>query len=635
MKLAGIDWVVIIAYFVVALGVGLYFSRRAGKNITEFFVSGRSLPWWIAGTSMVATTFAADTPLAVTGLVAEHGLAGNWFWWAMAFGGMFTVFVFSRLWRRSEVITDAEIVELRYSGTPAAFLRGFRAVYFAIPINAVIVGWVTMAMVKVLKHTVLAGVADAEDSNLDWYIIGGMLAVVAAYSVLSGMWGVAITDFIQFILAMTGCIVLAFLAVDRVGGIDVMQQQVNAAFGREGAFSFFPTFTGDNPIMPLEVFLIFLFVTWWATWYPGAEPGGGGYVVQRMAACKDERHSLLATLWFQVAHYCVRPWPWLITAFCAIAMFPHLAGTDAGDVGFPQVMTAVLPAGWRGLMLVAFFAAFMSTLSTQINWGASYLVSDVYKRFLRQDAGDRELAWASRGATVLVLLCGGIAAWIMVEQNVSVDAAWKFLAALGAGTGAVYMLRWFWWRINAWSEIVGMLAALVYFVIVSTVVGALDRVISYVNANVEILNENMSSLAIDHTIPWKPLLMANHTGITDAHIMAIVAFLTVITWIIATFLTRPADDATLDSFYRKVRPGGPGWKPVAARNPDVTPDKGLGISILCALLGAGIIFFTLPGVGMIIFGRYLEGLGCLIGAAACASAIVMLLNRTGWERVAR
>lgn len=587
MQLAWIDWIIIIAYFVVSLGVGLYFRGRAGKSLEQYFLSGRSFPWWVAGTSMVATTFAADTPLAVTGLVAKYGLAGNWFWWSMALGGMFTVFVYSRLWRRAEVLTDVELIELRYGGRPAAFLRGFRSIYLALPINCIIIGWVTGAMLKVLKFTIL----DSDDAN-DWMIILICLAVVGVYSTLSGLWGVAITDLIQFVLAMGGCIALAAIAVHDVGGIGPMQQKVAETFGSETqAFRFLPDFTQAGGWMTLNLFLVYLFVLWWASWYPGAEPGGGGYIVQRMSSCKDEKHSLLATLWFQVAHYCVRPWPWLLIAFVALVKFPELRTAEDPGVGFPMVMKEFLPVGLRGLMLVAFFAAFMSTLSTQINWGASYLVSDFYKRFISPTASNAQLALASRAATVLVLVAGGLTAWFM--RKVSVDDAWKFLAALGAGTGAVFMLRWFWWRISAWSEIAAMVSSVIYFILVRIFVK------------------------------------------TPEYQTALVAGLTVVTWLVVTYLTPPEPMAVLERFYRKVHPGGPGWEPVAAKARDVQPDRSLGVSILCAFLGAGVVYLTLPGIGLLLFGKEVSALLCFAGAAACLYVIFYLLNRIGWEKVAR
>jgi SSS family solute:Na+ symporter len=525
------------------------------------------------------------------GLMADYGLAGNWFWWAFALGGMFTVFLYARLWRRAEVLTDVELVELRYGGRAAAFLRGFRAVYVAVVVNSIIIGWVTGAMLRVLKYTLFADTAAGSGSG-DWYLILVMLAVVGVYATLSGLWGVVATDFIQFFMAMVGFIALAFIAVDHVGGVEVLRQRVEANFGGgEQAFSFLPVFSAADPWMPLNVFFIMLFIQWWASWYPGAEPGGGGYIVQRMASCKDERHSLLATLWFQIAHYCVRPWPWIMIAFAALALYPDLRSMDDPGVGFPMLIRDVAPAGVRGLILVSFFAAFMSTISTQMNWGASYLVSDVYVRFLRPDAGPRHLTRAARVGSLLVLALGAGAAWLM--RDVSVDEAWKILAALGAGTGAVFMLRWYWWRINAWSEIVAMVASLVFYLGVS---------------------------------PWIE---------RNEHRLAVVAVLTIAAWVTATFLTRPEAPETLAAFYRKVRPGGPGWRPMAEACPEVEPDQALGASIVAAVLSAGAVYLTLPAVGLLIFGDYARAALALLGAGICGASVFVLLRRVGFERFVR
>jgi len=602
MELTTLDWVIIGSYFVVALGIGLLFARRAGQSMTDFFVSGRSLPWWIAGTSMVATTFAVDTPLAVTGLVAKHGLAGNWFWWAFAMGGMFTVFVYARLWRRAGVLTDVELIEMRYAGKPAAFLRGFRSVYVALIVNSFIIGWVTKAMVTVLQVTVFADAPGASDQ--DWLFIIVMLAVVGVYSTLSGLWGVVITDLLQFILAMAGCIALAVIAVNHVGGVDALRERVTANLDDGGqAFRFLPDFAGADAWMPLQAFLIMVFVQWWATWYPGAEPGGGGYIVQRMASCKDERHSVLATLWFQVAHYCVRPWPWLMVAFVALALRPELRDwaldadpqTDPGE-GFPWVMRELAPAGLRGLLLVSFFAAFMSTISTQINWGASYLVNDVYRRFIRPGASDRQLAKASRWMSVAVLCFGGVAAYLM--RDVPVDQAWKILAILGAGTGAVFMLRWFWWRINAWTEIAAIASSLLFF-------GGL-------------------MVADQLRDPTAAPLLGNETNR-----MAIIALLTIIVWLAVTFLTRPEPERVLLAFYRKVRPGGPGWRPMKQLAPDVDTDRHLGTAILAAFVASGIVYFAIPGIGGVIFGEPTTALIGVGGAIGCAVGVAFLMKRIG------
>ncbi len=585
MELSGLDWAVIVGYLAFVLGIGVMFRSRAGRSLTEYFVAGRSLPWWLAGTSMVATTFAADTPLAVTGLVARHGLAGNWFWWAFALGGMITVFLYARLWRRAGVLTDVQLVELRYGGEPAAFLRGFRAIYIALLVNSIIIGWVTGAMVTVLRFTVFSS-AGAAGGN-EWVMIVVLLGIVGIYATLSGLWGVVVTDLFQFVLAMAGSIALAVVAVRHLGGVDAMRLRVAENFGAgEQAFRYLPDFSAADPWMPLSMFLIMLFIQWWASWYPGAEPGGGGYVVQRMASAKDERHSVLATLWYQIAHYCVRPWPWLLVAFAALAMYPDLRSAANPGAGFPMVMRDLAPVGLRGLLLVAFFAAFMSTISTQMNWGASYLVNDFYKRFVRPAADQRHLTRASRLASVLILVVGSVAAWLL--RDTSVDEAWKFLAALGAGTGAVFMLRWFWWRINAWSEIVAMVASLAFFVVVSR----------FVQSN--------------------------------EHRLAIVAGLTIVAWLVATFLTRPESRETLEAFYRKIRPGGPGWRPLARAAPDVEPDRHLALQLLAALLAAGIVYLTLPGVGLLIFGDLTGAVLCLVAAAICAVGVMLVMRRVGW-----
>ena len=534
MELTLIDWVVIVGYFILCTWIGLKYKNRAGESLAEYFISGRSLPWWIAGTSMVATTFAADTPLAVVGLVAKNGLAGNWFWWAFAAGGMVTVFVYSRLWRRSEVMTDVEIISLRYGGEPAKWLRYMRALYFSLVVNPIIVGWVVGAMLTVTDQTLFYSNEPIEGaSGKSWMVVGIMIVLVGIYSTISGMWGVAITDVVQFVLAMIGCIWLAVVAVDRVGGVEAMHDKVVANFGPAGeeAFSFVPDFTTANPWMPLHIFLIMAGIQWWATWYPGAEPGGGGYVVQRMASSKDERHSLLATLWFQVAHYCLRPWPWVMVAFVALAMFPELRTLKDPGVGYPMVMREVSPPGLRGLIMVAFFSAFMSTISTQMNWGASYLVRDFIQPLFGRDATEKQLSKYSQWSSAVVLILGCISGWIMKNQGVSVDAAWKMLAALGAGSGTVYMLRWFWWRINAWTEIAAMFASLGYYLLLS------------------------SEWAQSKLVGEGKLFSA---AIRDEEMMVIVAFLTIVTWVLVTLLTKPESSDVLTSFYQKIRPAGPG-----------------------------------------------------------------------------
>lgn len=596
MPLVGIDWAIIVAYFVVSLAIGLYFSKRAGSSLEEYFVAGRSLPWWLAGTSMVATTFAADTPLAVTGLTAKYGIAGNWFWWSMALGGMVTVFVYARLWRRSGVLTDVELVEQRYGGKPAAFLRGFRALYFSLLINSIIIGWVTGAMMTVLDQTVFHGVAREGffGAHRDELLIITLLAVTGLYSVLSGMWGVTFTDFLQFFLAMVGCVALAVYAVADVGGMGAMQTKIAAGDASGTMLNFLPSFSGNHSTMPLDIFFIMLLVLWWASWYPGAEPGGGGYVVQRMASCRTERDSQLAALWFQVAHYCVRPWPWLLVALVAIVRYPGLAEMTDPGAGFPMVIRDVAPAGLRGLLLVTFFAAYMSTISTQVNWGASYLVNDFYKRFLVPHATDRQLGAASRWASLVVLVVGGCVAFAM--RGISVDDAWKFLAALGAGTGAVYMLRWFWWRINAWSEIAAMIGSLGFFALLKFTLGG----------------------------PGGPLEK-------DERLLAVVALLTIGLWFTVTLLTPPENEQRLLQFYRRVRPVSYGWGPIARLAPDVTSPDRPGVSLLCAAMGAGIVYSVLPATGSVLFGNWQAAGLCLLVAGLCAAGLVVAMRWNATE----
>jgi Na+/proline symporter len=542
-------------------------------------------------------------------------------------GGMFTVFVYARLWRRAEVLTDVELVEIRYGGKPAASLRAVRALYIALIVNPIIIGWVTNAMVTVLTETVLYDPNASPDApNRDWQIIIAILAVVGVYCSLSGLWGVAVTDFIQFFVAMTGCTLLAIAAVKHVGGLEMLEARVIENFGDgKQAFGFLPDFQATDPWLPLHVFSIYLLVQWWATWYPGAEPGGGGYIVQRMASCRDERHAVLATLWYQVAHYCVRPWPWLLVAFASLAMFPEIRQLGLGqevaglegvkpDVGFAWVMREVSPHGLRGLILVTFFAAFMSTISTQMNWGASYLVCDVYERFMPSKPSQRHLTRVSRAVSWLVLMIGGVAAYLM--RDISVDDAWKLLAALGAGTGAVFMLRWFWWRINAWTEISAMISSLAYYILLTRWVGSMEKART---AGTLDMNAWPGS--------WLEELARSEVQ------TLVIAVATIVTWMVVTYVTPAESPAVLEVFYRKVRPGGPGWQPVAARAPDVEPDQHLGASILAALLGGTMVYLTLPSVGWLIFGKYAQALIGFSAALCCAIAIYGLLKRIGWAKL--
>lgn len=617
MELVFVDWVIIAIFGIATIAIGLWYTNRASQGTEEFFVSGRSLTWWVAGTSMVATSFAADTPLAVTGLVCKFGVAGNWFWWAFAFGGMFTAFVYARLWRRAGVVTDVELLKLRYGGAPAHWLRVARAVYITLIVIPIISGWVIKAMLTVLQETLYfrqaaenvaegvvqaaAGGAAGGASWEAWVCVLVMLAVVAVYCVMSGMWGVAITDVMQFVVAMFGCIVFAAIAVQAAGGVAALRSTVESQFGGPQAFAFFPAFHADNPWLPLHIFLFMLTMQWWATWYPGAEPGGGGYVVQRMASCKDERHSVLATLWYQFAHYGLRPWPWIMVAFAALALHPELRTNYLADsrfdpgVGYPMLMRELCPPGVAGLMIVTFFAAFMSTISTQMNWGASYLVQDfLVPLFPKLAEDERRLLQASQVISVLILIEGAVVSWIMVEQQVSVDDAWKLLAALGAGTGLVFMLRWFWWRINAWSEIVAMFGSLAWFLV-------------------------FQQTSVQLAVAGRPLVAEEQTFF--------VAVLTVATWGLATLITPPETEATLLQFYRKIHPSRIGWGAIAKLAPEVTPDSDLGLRIVAAAMGSVTIFLALPAIGNWIFGYVLNAAIQTIAAIACLWITLWLLEK--------
>lgn len=588
MKLTALDWAIIASYFALSLGIGLYYARRAGNSTEEFFLSDRSMPWWLAGTSMVATTFAADTPLAVTELVARNGVAGNWLWWNMVASGILTVFFFAKLWRRSGVMTDVELAELRYSGKPAAFLRGFRAVYFGLPINCIIMGWVTLAMVKVIKLSL--GINE-------WTATFFCLGITAIYVVISGFWGVVVTDAVQFLIAMFGCVVLAVFSVKRVGGMDAMMTQATAYFGSsDKALGLWPGF--DSPWLPAVTFAVYLGVQWWASWYPGAEPGGGGYIAQRIFSAKNERHGVFATLWFNIAHYALRPWPWIITALCSVILYPQLGAAEKGD-GYVLLMLNVLPSGLLGLLIASFAAAYMSTISTQLNWGTSYLINDFYRRFVKPDASEKHYVLASRVATVLLVMVGGLVS-LGLE---SIGGTWQLLLSIGAGTGLVYILRWYWWRINAWSEISSMLAAL-----------AISLTFHFMGPAV---------FALDPQAP--------QTGdLFFAYSVLITVAVTTLVWLVVTFATAPEPQEKLEAFYRKVRPDGPGWRAVA-RAAGAPPGKSLAPNFVNWLAGCVLIYTFLFGIGEIILGERLKGVLFLFAGLLAGAVIFFNLRREEME----
>lgn len=561
--MSGFDWIVITVYFSITLSIAFYFSRRSGRSTENFFLTGRNLPWWIAGTAMVATTFAADTPLAVTELVSDKGISGNWLWWNMVAGNIFTVFFFARLWRRSGVVTDVEFIELRYSGKPAALLRGFKAVYLGLFMNAVIMGWVNLALAKILMI-----VFNAPESSVILYVFSAMV-IVGIYSALTGLSGISYADAFQFVTAMIGCVILAvvLLGLPEVGGVEGIKSSLPAE-----TFNFFPSIGGAGGataagVMGLSVlaFVAHAGVQWWASWYPGAEPGGGGYVAQRMLASRSERDSLLAVLWFSIAHYALRPWPWIISALAVLVLYPEMSGDDAGGA-YILAMKEHMPAGLLGLLTAAFLAAYMSTISTHLNWGASYLVNDLYRRFIKKDAPEKHYVHISRIAIIFLMFISS--SMIMIMSTVS--GAWAFIIECGAGLGLVLILRWYWWRINAWSEISAMIAPFAGY--------------------------SISYFFLGLKFPES--------------LFFIVSFTTLV-WVAVTFMTRPVDSVKLQEFFEKIRPGGPGWKPFLK-----SEKRSSGFSRLFVdwLAGIILVYCSLFGIGKFIFAEFIQA-GLLLGTA--------------------
>jgi SSS family solute:Na+ symporter len=577
-----IDYLIILIYFIISLLIGIYYSKRAGKSTQEFFLSGRNLPWYLAGISMVATTFAADTPLAVTELVAKNGVAGNWIWWNFAFGGMLTVFFFARLWRRAGIMTEVEFAEIRYSGKPAKFLRGFRALYLGLFMDVIIIGWVNKAMASILQ-----GMFGIDESIVMFYVFGCMM-LVAIYSALSGLWGVVVTDAFQFFIAMIGCIILAIIVVNSpaVGGVAGLKQSLP-----DYVFNFFPV-VSDIPsaagtlAMSFFSFLAYIGIIWWASWYPGAEPGGGGYVAQRMMSAKDEKHSLFATLFFQITHYAIRPWPWIIVGLCSIVLYPQLGASEKG-LGFIYAMRDFLPAGLKGLLVAAFFAAYMSTIATQLNWGTSYLINDFYRRFVKRNENESHYVLSSRVAT-LVLMLISIVVTLFINR---ISGAWEFIIECGAGVGLVLILRWFWWRINAWSEISAMIA------------------------------------------PFIILPIIKYAEIPFPYSLFIIVPATTLIWVIVTFLTKPTSEEVLISFYKKIHPGGVMWKKVSSKLPEVESDSGFFKLFLNWFFGVILIYSFLFGIGKLIFGEYESFFIYLIVASISVFIIYKNLSQIGWKTV--
>lgn len=582
-----LDTTIIIAYLVLTFCIGLYFSKRASKSTEEFFVSGRSLPWWIVGTSMVATTFAADTPLTVSGLVAKGGIFKNWLWLYWGIGGLVAVFLFARLWNRTGVTTDAEFIELRYDGKPATVLRCYKAIWFGLAQNVLVIAWVMLAMSKILV-TIMGWTDETLILGLPAKIVVvlGLFLLTVVYTILSGLWGVVATDVIQFCIAMGSSVYLACAAWSRLGGIDAIKEKLGAAgFDAEKTLRIVPEPEALTHFSPFAEFLILILVLWWAD----AGVDGRGYIAQRLLAAKNERHSMLAYLWFSIAHICLRPWPWIVVGLCGMAYFGSLGPEGDLETYYPMMMREVLPAGIFGVMLAAFLAAFMSTIDTQLNWGASILVTDVYKRFFRRGKKEREYVIASRVIIAGLALLGAIVSFMLKD----IAESWKIYISATAGVGVVHMARWYWWRVNAWSEIAAFATALVGI----------------------ILFENLAASYTDTAPPaWMRFPYST----------ALIVCISVPVWLTVTFLTRPVSREHLVRFYEKVRPGGRGWRTIAALVPGSEKDGPRPATFVNIVLGIFALYAVLIGVGKLILGQ--TGLGAAVVAAGAAAFVVLGFN---------
>tara|TARA_Y100000031_G_scaffold6123_1_gene7487 strand:- start:12456 stop:14186 length:1731 start_codon:yes stop_codon:yes gene_type:complete len=554
MMLSTLDWTIVGVYFAVSLIVGIWVSKQAGQDTKSFFLAGRNMPWWLLGVSMVATTFSTDTPNLVTDLVRQNGVSGNWAWWAFLLTGMLTVFVYANLWHRSGVLTDIEFYELRYSGKAAAFLRGFRALYLGLVFNVLVMGAVSLAAVK-FGEIVLGWPG--------WMTLTIACSITLAYSALGGLKAVIITDFVQFTLAMIGSIwgMFYILGLPEIGGLSNLISHANVT----DKIALFPDLSNPNVWVP--VLLVPLAVQWWASYYPGSEPGGGGYIAQRMFSAKDEQNAVGATFLFNVAHYALRPWPWILIALSSLVIFPELTDLQQAfpnlpadklghDVAYPAMLT-LLPSGLLGLVAASLIAAFMSTMSTQVNLGASYLVNDFYHRFIKPKASEKELVMAGRLFSVVSIILGGGLGLLLS----SAGQIFTLLLMIGAGTGLIYILRWFWWRINAYTEIVAMVSSLI--------------IAGYFNFG-------------DSTLEgWQKIVVG--------------AGLTTIVWITATYFTPPDEEKTLRNFVKKVKPGGPGWSNYT-EEPSSAPWP-VPRGVLCMTLGCIAVYGILIGVGQLLYGN--------------------------------
>lgn len=590
MNVTALDWGIIAAFFIISLLIGLFTAKSAGSSAKEFFLSGRNMPWWLLGVSMVATTFSADTPNLVTDIVRKNGVAGNWAWWAFLLTGMLTVFVYAKLWRRSEVTTDLEFYELRYSGKGAAFLRAFRAIYLGVFFNVVIMATVSLAAIKI--GGVMLGL-----SPVQTLLIASIVTVV--YSSLGGLKGVLLTDFFQFFIAMAGSFGAAYYVLDlpEIGSLsNLLAHEVVAT-----KLDFIPDFTDPNVYIP--IFILPIAIQWWATWYPGAEPGGGGYIAQRMLSAKDEKNAIGATLFFNIAHYALRPWPWIIVALSSLVIFPNISDLQAAfpnipvdklgdDLAYPA-MLSFLPTGLVGIVLASLIAAVMSTLSTHLNWGSSYVVNDFYLRFIKPEASDKELVAVGRISTVLLMV---LSAFLALAMSSALDA-FQILLQIGAGTGLIFILRWFWWRINAYTEISAMAISFVVAIFF------------------EVINPKIGLIDIPAEVSYLKLIYS--------------VSITTIGWLIVTFMTQPEKDEVLLSFYRKVTPASMGWKKLLDRYPSEKEEKGtLGKEIGLMITGTFMVYAALFSTGFFIYGKTMPGM--IAAVIALVGGVIIIKS---WKKL--
>ncbi len=574
VSLSTLDYTLIIGFFSIVLFIGIYVSKKSGKDSTEFFLSGRTMPWWLLGLSMVATTFSTDTPNLVTDIVRTNGVSGNWSWWAFLITGLLTVFIYAKLWRKSNVNTDLEFYELRYGGKPAKFLRKFRAIYLGVIFNVITMSAVTLAAIKI--GGIMLGLEPWQT-----VISAGLITVI--FSAVGGFKGVVYTDFILFFVAMVGAIWAAVYLVNlpEVGGLTALLENENVA----GKLSILPDFNNTEAVITLLI--IPLAVQWWSSWYPGAEPGGGGYIAQRMLAAKDANHAIGATFFFNIMHYALRPWPWILVALASLVVFPDLASIQEAfpniaesklghDLAYSAMLTK-LPSGLLGIVLASLIAAYMSTISTQLNWGSSYIVFDFYKQQINPEASEKRLVAVGRIATVLLMVLSALLALLL--QNAL--QLFNLLLVFGAGTGLIFILRWFWWRINAWSEITAMFAS-----------GIVSLILTIPTVNTYLFD------ATEGILPsWAKFLIV--VGVTS------------LVWIVSTFITKPESDEVLRNFYKRTQPGGPGWAKIVKKAKDenidiVANNEGWSVpsGIVAMLLGCVLIYSCMFATGYFIYGRF-------------------------------